>query len=250
MRQEKKSIRSMQKQGHGDTFEEGLDEVKAYSQDEQKCVGASKQGDVVSITNLIKSATEEVSANVTADLVDNAVCNDDHEMLYVLLKHYQTLLKSNAKVIELDSLYGCLDKCVHKNKLQITNALVNAIDSNDIIGNSKYIYFENLWNQAFSISNANIVGEYTRVFKRIRNDFKSNNNVYIYTILNLELLEIDRNLGVTYFDAILNQKLEKILKHEDQAEIGSRLNRPYLNYMLSSDSTLETCLRWNKMKCG
>ena len=71
-----------------DKRDEPLVEIKTYSKAEQEIVNVVEQGDIANVIDVLESATEEVSAPVAVALVENAVCNDDYDMLCALLKHY------------------------------------------------------------------------------------------------------------------------------------------------------------------
>ena len=107
-----------------------------------------------------------------------------------------------------------------------------------------------LWKHSFSISNEHLVQECINILKSIRNDFEPDSGIYMYAILNLGLVEINKNLGLAVWKNISNPKLDEVLKHKTQTETQSKFNQPYLNFLLLSEGTLEEFIDWNEMECG
>ena len=185
-------------------------------------------------------------------------------MLCALLQYYQSLLKSNSKRIELDSIYGCLIECVYRNKSLMTYAVVNTII--EFATSSQEMIFEELlvasinrgchlsiihdmaklWTHSFSIPNENLMQAYMRILRNIRNDFDPNSGIYVYSILSLGLLDIDRNLVKELSDKVSNVKLDELLEHKKLAKYDSSFNRPYLNFLLSSEGNIETFVKGHK----
>ena len=54
---------------------------------------------------------------------------------------------------------------------------------------------------------------YMRILRNIKNNCYPNSGIYVYSILSLGLLEIDRNLVMKLSNKVANVKLDELLKH-------------------------------------
>ena len=262
----KKSIIESQLVDKSESLDSQLDSSTPYTESELVFIDAIEQGNIDNVNAVLNSAPGNVSLPLTVKIVEKAILNDDYEMLCALLKHYQSLLKSSAKHTELDNLYGCLVECVYTNKPQMTYALVNAIF--DSVNGSKEIIFEKLliesinrgchlsiihdiarlWKHSFSISSENAVHAYKIILRKIRSDFDNDSGIYMYTILSLDLLELNSASGKELWNKITPAELEDVIKHKELS--NRKTNRPYLNCLLSWDNDVFRLIRWHETKFG
>ena len=229
-------------------------------------VNATEAGDLDKVKLLLFETTEEEVTQVSANILENSVRNDDYEMLRALLQHYQNLLKSNAKRTDLDHPFNCLIECVHKNKPLMTKLITSAIV--DIVYNSNEIIFEELliasikrcchmsliqdisclWKSSFAIGSDSVtlIKSYIDVLRKIRSDFGLNSDIYLYTLFSLNLLEINSTNGNKMLKKLPKEKLEEVMLDKERCTFDSDFNRPYLNFLLASSGTLDGFINWHK----
>ena len=107
-----------------------------------------------------------------------------------------------------------------------------------------------LWKRPFSISSENAVQAYIQILQNIRSDFDKDSGIYMYTIISLELVEMNRALGKALWSEISSAKIDAMIKHKEHTKCDRSFNRPYLNFLLSSESNLQEFIKWHETISG
>ena len=228
---------------------------------------AARRGDNKVVKNVFKNCkSEDERSQCVETVINECIHTNDTGLISYITRRYRIALNDSTKLLKLRDPLAILYECVHKNNsvlakvitdssvfeyqttLQKTyeHLLMTAIEKGcdvSLIG-----VLDTLWRRSLGNAKSNdCILEYKKLLVQIRDfsEYKQDQQIYLYMMIELELIKFDKKIGMEFLNLLPHLWLPTFQNKLRKSIDSSFTQKHYLSYILDKNGTIDEYVNWN-----